>query len=135
MARDGSATHAGGIVYRQTERGPEYLIVRSRSNPSAWVLPKGHIEAGETPEACAVREVQEESGCAATIVAPLGRMVFGNIRTRIYLMRFKDEAESDEGRELFWGSAEDAGKRLSFKDTRALLARAHARVTATDGHD
>jgi 8-oxo-dGTP pyrophosphatase MutT (NUDIX family) len=130
----GSATHAGGIVYRRTDRGPEYLIVRARRDPTAWVLPKGHIEPGETPEAAAVREVEEEAGCVATIVAPLGRLVFGSVRTRIYLMRFEREVGSDEGRELFWGSAEEAGKRLSFEDTRALLARAHARVTAGDQH-
>jgi 8-oxo-dGTP pyrophosphatase MutT (NUDIX family) len=130
----GSATHAGGIVYRRTDRGPEYLIVRARRDPTAWVLPKGHIEPGETPEAAAVREVEEEAGCVATIVAPLGRLVFGSVRTRIYLMRFEREVGSDEGRELFWGSAEEAGKRLSFEDTRALLARAQARVTAGDQH-
>jgi 8-oxo-dGTP pyrophosphatase MutT (NUDIX family) len=130
----GSATHAGGIVYRRTDRGPEYLIVRARRDPTAWVLPKGHIEPGETPEAAAVREVEEEAGCVATIVAPLGRLVFGSVHTRIYLMRFEREVGSDEGRELFWGSAEEAGKRLSFEDTRALLARAHARVTAGDQH-
>jgi 8-oxo-dGTP pyrophosphatase MutT (NUDIX family) len=134
MARDGSATHAGGIVYRQTARGPQYLIVRARRDPSAWVLPKGHIERGETAEQAAVREVEEEAGCLAAIVAPLGQLVFGDVRTVVYLMRFEREVEGGEGRELFWGTAEEAGTRLTFEDTRALLARAHARVTAGDQH-
>ena len=135
MAPEQSDSHAGGIVYRQTARGPEYLIVKARRDPAAWVLPKGHIEPGETPEAAAVREVREESGCLAAIVGPLGRLVFGPVRTRVYLMRFERKIDGGEGRELFWGSAEEAGRRLTFEDTRALLARAHARVTATDGHD
>jgi 8-oxo-dGTP pyrophosphatase MutT (NUDIX family) len=135
MAREQPDTHAGGIVYRQTERGPEYLIVRARRDPTAWVLPKGHIEAGELPEAAAVREVREESGCLAAIVAPLGRLAFGNVRTRVYLMRFERQVDGGEGREVFWGSAQEAGTRLVFEDTRALLARAHERVTAGPGHD
>jgi 8-oxo-dGTP pyrophosphatase MutT (NUDIX family) len=135
MAREQPDTHAGGIVYRQTERGPEYLIVRARRDPTAWVLPKGHIEAGETPEAAAVREVREESGCLAAIVAPLGRLAFGNVRTRVYLMRFECQVDGGEGREAFWGSADEAGTRLVFDGTRALLARAHERVTAGTGHD
>ena len=134
-APDPPDSHAGGIVYRESGGAPEYLIVRARRDPAAWVLPKGHIEPGETPEACAVREVREESGCLATIVAPLGRIVFGPVRTRVYLMRFEREVDAGEGRELFWGSAEEAGRLLTFGDTRALLARAHERVTARDGND
>jgi len=134
MAREPPDTHAGGIVYRQTERGPEYLIVRARRDPTVWVLPKGHIEAGETPEAAAVREVLEESGCLSTIVAPLGRLAFGDVRTRVYLMRFERQIDGGEGREVFWGSAEEAGTRLVFENTRALLVQAHERVVAATQH-
>jgi diadenosine hexaphosphate hydrolase (ATP-forming) len=131
MAREQPDTHAGGIVYRQSERGPEYLIVRARRDPTAWVFPKGHIEPGETAEAAAVREVAEEAGCAARVVAMLGQLVFGDVRTRVYLMQFEREAGAGEGRELFWGTAEEAGKRLTFADARALLELAHQRVRST----
>jgi len=37
-----------------------------------WDLPKGHIDEGETLEACAIREVQEETGIQALeIIKPL----------------------------------------------------------------
>ena len=49
------APAAGGIV---VEDGSFVSIVRKRIPD----LPKGHIENGETPEAAALREVEEETG-------------------------------------------------------------------------
>jgi len=131
MAEQTPATHAGGIVVRESGSGPEYLIVRARRDPSAWVLPKGHIEPGETPEDAAVREVEEEAGCRAVVMGPLGRIAFGEVRTQIYLMRFEREVEATESREIYWGPVDEARRRLTFADTRDLLARAHAQVTGT----
>lgn len=37
-----------------------------------WVFPKGHLEAGEEPEAAAVREVREETGLRIRLLGPLG---------------------------------------------------------------
>ena len=37
-----------------------------------WSLPKGHLEDGETAEQAAVREVAEETGIDAVVVAMLG---------------------------------------------------------------
>jgi 8-oxo-dGTP pyrophosphatase MutT (NUDIX family) len=47
---------AGGIVKHTS--GKYLFIVRK----GMWDLPKGHIERGETPEVCAIREVHEECG-------------------------------------------------------------------------
>ena len=121
-------THAGGVVYRNAPTGPEYLIVRARRDPSAWVLPKGHIERGETREEAAVREIEEEAGCHTTVVAPLGQLVFGSVRTRIYLMRFERAVPPTEDREVYWGSADEVISRLTYRDTRELVARARAIV-------
>lgn len=57
---------AGGFV-----RNPsgEALFIHRRGN---WDLPKGKIDAGETPEIAAVREVEEECGVSGlTITGPL----------------------------------------------------------------
>jgi len=37
-----------------------------------WELPAGMLDQGETPEACCVRELQEETGFAARTVTALG---------------------------------------------------------------
>ncbi len=52
------------------------LLVTATRQPNLWVFPKGHIEAGETPEEAAVREVDEEAGVVATVVAPIGTLEF-----------------------------------------------------------
>jgi 8-oxo-dGTP pyrophosphatase MutT (NUDIX family) len=47
---------AGGLVRHTTGR---YLFIEKKGRLD---LPKGHIEPGEQPEACALREVEEECG-------------------------------------------------------------------------
>ena len=53
----------------------ERRVLRKNTPSHEIRLPKGHIEAGETPEQAAVREVCEESGyCHLTIIADLGEL-------------------------------------------------------------
>ena len=72
VAHERPDTHAGGIVYRDVGSGPEYLIVRARRDPSAWVLPKGHIERGETAEEAAVRDNRDSHFAQAPLPQPDG---------------------------------------------------------------
>lgn len=52
---------AGVVVFRRTERGPYFLVLRAYNN---WDFPKGLVEAGEDQLACAKRELKEETGLA-----------------------------------------------------------------------
>lgn len=57
---------AGGLVRHVSGR---YLFLERRGKVD---LPKGHVEPGEKPEACAMREVEEECGITGhSIVKPL----------------------------------------------------------------
>ncbi len=47
---------AGGLV---TDAGGRVLLIFRNGR---WDLPKGHLEPGESPETCALREVEEETG-------------------------------------------------------------------------
>lgn len=58
---------AGGVV---VDGCGQCLMIRRNGR---WDLPKGHIECGECVEACAVREVEEETGVASCVVRPLCR--------------------------------------------------------------
>ena len=72
---EGSTTYraAGGVVVSQD--GHEVLLL-IRPQRDEIRLPKGHIEAGETPETAAIREVREETGYERLeFVADLGEQL------------------------------------------------------------
>ena len=60
--------------------GPEpraALIARAtRDGELRWCLPKGHVEAGESFEQTAEREVEEETGIQSRVLSPLGTISF-----------------------------------------------------------
>jgi 8-oxo-dGTP pyrophosphatase MutT (NUDIX family) len=118
-------THAGGLVFRRQEGEVNYLIVRAKPNPTHWVIPKGHIEPGESPEDAAVREIWEETGVQANIVSSLGRSTFTyqgkEIRTVYYLLEYQGETAPQEDRESHWGPLEETLALLTFADTREKL--------------
>ena len=125
-----SFTHAGGVVARIVDGQREYLLVEASKVRGLWVLPKGHIEPGETPEAAAVREVEEEAGVRAAIVARAGEIEFvlngKTVRTMFFLMHYEGEASPSEQRGRAWRRYEDGLKLLHFDDLRRVLEQAHA---------
>lgn len=130
-------THAGGIVVRDGGREPEYLLVRARRPPHDWVLPKGHLEPGESPEAAALREVREEAGADAEVIAHVGRNEFraadGPARVEYFLLRFRADVPGEEDRERCWCGFMDARARIEVAELRELLARARARLMSMHG--
>ena len=50
-----------GVIVR---KGDQVLLMRRRNShgDGTWSTVGGHLEYGETPEACAIRETQEEAG-------------------------------------------------------------------------
>jgi 8-oxo-dGTP pyrophosphatase MutT (NUDIX family) len=121
-------THAGAVVAIRRASGPEFLIVRASRAPFEWVLPKGHIEAGETPEEAARREVREESGVDAEIVHLLGDDSFEvngkTIHVRFFLMRFLNQGAASERREIKWCSPAEAERLMPFENAREVVRRA-----------
>ena len=62
------ANSAGILLHRRREGGVEVLLVHpggpfwARKDLGAWSIPKGELDEGEDPRACALREFAEETG-------------------------------------------------------------------------
>lgn len=136
IAREDGLTHAGGVVYRHNKGVTEFLLVQTSKSRSVWVLPKGHIEAGEDPRLTAVREVREETGQWGRITHWLGDGALGSgageVRVRWFLLEAEDEIRRlpAECRQSAWFAVEEALERARFPETRALLGEASRRVEA-----
>lgn len=127
-------TAAGGYVVRAGAAGPEVLLIERRG---AWDLPKGKLDDGESVEACAVREVQEEVGIEVLrVVRPLGTTIHGYPERDVYRVKtthwflmatpertFTPQAEEDITA-VAWVPWAEAGARLGFESLR----RHHAAV-------
>jgi ADP-ribose pyrophosphatase YjhB (NUDIX family) len=128
MAHDRMLTHAGGVVFRG-DRDRRVLLVRAKPAPHDWVLPKGHIERGETPEETARREVREEAGVDAEPMRQVGVLEFDtpngkHVRSAFYLMRFVKTVPPQEQREIKWATIDEALRLVQFDDTRELIEAA-----------
>jgi predicted NUDIX family NTP pyrophosphohydrolase len=66
---------AGILLFRRRQGGVEFLLVHpggpfwAKRDAGAWSIPKGQIEEGEEPRACAIRELGEELGPAPALRA------------------------------------------------------------------
>ncbi len=134
---------AGGVVFRPYVRTRDnkagYLVcLIERSQSGWWDLPKGHLEAGETEEQAALREVEEEAGLRGEIVAGLGAARYiadtrkGSLRKQVrwYLMRDtnpkleKPRPQPGETHDAIWCDIDDAIALVYFENARVILKRA-----------
>ncbi len=130
---------AGGLVVRDLQ-----LLLLHKHRQDEYVLPKGHVEPGETLEHTAVRETQEETGYAhLRVLTNLGtlqaRYVFNDrltVRDETYfLMALMDEARVEpsdyddaqhdaESFHRLWLPVQAASEQLTFEPARTFAARA-----------
>ncbi|MGI8494951.1 MAG: NUDIX hydrolase [Pyrinomonadaceae bacterium] len=129
---------AGGAVFRRNKDKTEFVIVSV--NPSLrWQLPKGLVDAGETAEAAALREVREEAGIETEIVAPIETVEYWYVgeqhgaRVRFhkfvhfYLLKYISGAVEDHDHEIAearWVAPQKAIKMLAFKSECEVLEKA-----------
>jgi 8-oxo-dGTP pyrophosphatase MutT (NUDIX family) len=122
-------TSYGGVVVRG-----EDLLVITPAGKRVTGLPKGGMEAGETPEQAAAREVREETGVVATVKSPLGDVRYtyrrGGRRIRktvhFFLCDYVEGSTDDHDHEVDdarWIPLSRARSQLSYPGERALIER------------
>lgn len=122
---------AGGLVLRRRESTYDALLI-GRGTPRIWTLPKGHVEARESHEQAALREVREETGCWAEIVVKLNDISYWFYLNRakhkksvtFYLMRYLsgDTANHDhEVDEARWFDVFAAKRALKYVNEKRLV--------------
>ena len=104
--------HPGAaVILPLLDDGRVVLIrnVRHTVGKVLWELPAGTLEAGEAPDACAAREVEEETGYRAGALAPLTEFFAspGILNERMYgflatdLVQTSQSLDDDEDIEVF----------------------------------
>ena len=119
---------AGGILTRPAGAGFEVLAVH-RPRYDDWSLPKGKVEPGETDEAAARREVEEETGYSCTLGEELVTVRYidrkgRHKQVRYWLMTVAGEVPwvaNDEVDERRWISAAVAATLLTYEADRQLV--------------
>ncbi|MGH8868711.1 MAG: NUDIX hydrolase [Actinomycetes bacterium] len=130
-------TSAGGLVVDRSGGAPQAALIArlDRRGRLVWSLPKGHVEAGESAEDAAIREVQEETGILGRVLAPLGTIDFTFLaedrRVHKTVHHFLLEAAGGELSDtdvevvkVAWVPLAQIGSRLAYADERRLVGKA-----------
>ncbi len=141
------AQSAGGVVFRLDGGGPPQILLLKHTS-GKWMLPKGTIEEGETPEAVALREVREETGISRVrVVADLGEEryyffwrsedTYYDKTVRYFLLQFLGGEETNPQTEegfvaCEWVPVDEAMNRIKYKETREVVRRAKDKLAQAD---
>jgi 8-oxo-dGTP diphosphatase len=119
---------AGGVVWRSAPSGEAELLVVHRPKYDDWTFPKGKNEPDEDDIACALREVEEETGFRCTLGPELAATQYVDRKgrpkeVRYWVMTVEDGAftPTEEVDELRWVSPQQARWLLSYDRDRDVL--------------
>jgi 8-oxo-dGTP diphosphatase len=134
---------AGGVVFRREGDDVEVLVCKD-AGYHRWVLPKGLVAAGETYEQAALREVEEETGIAARLIASLGepeqyvymaRGVRMFKRVYYFLMEYQSgsiDHHDHEMEDVRWTSINEALQLLAYDGAKRMVTKAQELLQEID---
>ena len=142
---------AGGVVLREIAGTWHVALIEPpkespltpksprKRTTAVLALPKGLLDAGETPQATAVREVQEETGIVAELVTKLTDIKYVYVRNwgdgervfkivSFYLLRYGSGEIDDvtpemriEVKRALWVPLAEASRQLMYSNERRVL--------------
>lgn len=135
---------AGVIVFHRHDAGCRFLLLLSRlTKRPLWEFPKGGVDAGETLEQAALRELLEETGLGAaeiTLIPPFQHREEyrfssgqGDARTLIrkevtYFLAESSSLEvrlsAHEASQYAWLPLDEAIRKIKYKARREMLRQA-----------
>ncbi len=139
---------AGGVLVRRLRGRWMLAAIRpNRPGPAVWALPKGRIDAGESGEQTALREVAEETGAHGRSLGKLGdvRYVYTWDGERIFkvvsffLVRYEGgrlgalpDAFRHEVADVRWLPLDEAPSLLAYGGERDMARKALERLSEED---
>jgi 8-oxo-dGTP diphosphatase len=119
---------AGGIVHRFVLGGRVEIACIYREARGDWTFPKGKLDAGETFEQAALREVVEETGMFCRVVRFVGTTNYthrkGKPKIVAYYLMSVNEGEfapNEEVDELVWLPLEQVRELLTWDRDQELF--------------
>lgn len=145
---------AGGVVVRRSGDAWEIAVIEPQKEPSGssgsakkssktvLALPKGLVDEGEKAEQTALREVREETGITASVIAKLADIKYVYVRSwgdqqkvfkivSFYLLRYVSGEIGEIAPEMkievqraLWIPLEDAPRKLAYRGERDVVRKA-----------
>ena len=143
---------AGGVVLRPRQQRWWVAVIepqgRRKTQATVLALPKGNVNQGERPEETALREVREETGLEAVVVAKLSDIKYIYVRSwgdrqrvfkvvSFFLLRYRGgrigqitPAMRREVRQAMWLPLDQAAQKLSYGGERDVVKLAQEYLKA-----
>jgi 8-oxo-dGTP diphosphatase len=136
MGGDDQVVRAAGGVITRVGRGQHEILLVHRPRYDDWTLPKGKANAGESYEACALREVEEETNLVCDLNEEVAVSEYEDgagraKRVRYFAMTPRNEADAAPRNEIdavCWLSFDRAIETLTYARDRDVVRRAGAKI-------
>ena len=137
-AKKAEQRSAGGLLVRKKGNRAQICLV-SKKGGCVWAFPKGRVDADESLEETAVREILEETGHHAEVIDKLDCIeyyfylkdnnTFYHKTVTFFLMKLIEEnarPRDEEADSVGWYDAGVAKKKLSYLNEKKILAKAES---------
>lgn len=120
----------GAIILREQKKKNETLLVKHVKGH--WAFAKGHVEANETEEETALREIKEETGLEVRLDTNFRTTVRyspmeGVEKEVVYFLAYKIEGKEtpqlEEISEMKWLELEDAKENVTYDRDKDILLK------------